>query len=66
MIETEKKGRPARIKGWMMPLGGLLLLQIFFIVCDMYSWSPYREFKPGKLFIRRYLQNGSLHITYRN
>ncbi|MBN3527065.1 YfzA family protein [Paenibacillus apiarius] len=44
-----QKGRPIRIKGWMMTLGGLLLLQIFFIVCDMNSWSQYREFKPGTL-----------------
>ncbi|MFD3274064.1 YfzA family protein [Paenibacillus dendritiformis] len=49
MIDTEKKGRPARIKGWMMTLGGLLLLQSFFVLCEMYSWSPYREFKPGTL-----------------
>lgn len=49
MIDTQKKGRPTRIKGWMMTLAGLLLMQLFFIVCDMYFWSPYREFKPGTL-----------------
>ncbi|MCE5173488.1 YfzA family protein [Paenibacillus profundus] len=44
-----QKGRPSRIKGWMMTLGGLLVVQIFFIVCEMNSWSQFREFKPGTL-----------------
>lgn len=47
-----QKSRPIQIKGWMMPLGGFILGQLFLIVCDRYSWSPYREIKAGSLMGR--------------
>ncbi|MDR0270661.1 YfzA family protein [Paenibacillus sp.] len=47
-----KKGRPTQIKGWMKPLGGFILGQLFLIVCDRFTWSPYKEIKKGSLMGR--------------
>ncbi|GAV12980.1 YfzA family protein [Paenibacillus sp. NAIST15-1] len=47
-----QKSRPIQIKGWMMPLVGFILGQLFLIVCDRYSWTPYREIKAGSVMGR--------------
>ena len=52
MINTQKKGRPFRIRGWIATLGGFLVVQLIFVVCDIFSWSPYQEFNAGTLLGR--------------
>ncbi|MCM3293420.1 YfzA family protein [Paenibacillus sp. MER 180] len=47
-----QKGRPSRIKGWVMPLVGFLVAQLYFIACDRFSWNPNREINPGTIMGR--------------
>lgn len=47
-----QKSRPIQIKGWLMPLGGFILGQLFLIVCDRFTWSPYKEIKAGSVMGR--------------
>ncbi|EPY03813.1 hypothetical protein PAALTS15_28766 [Paenibacillus alvei TS-15] len=47
-----QKDRPSRIKGWVMPLVGFLVAQLYFIACDRFSWNPNREINPGTIMGR--------------
>ncbi|OAB32981.1 YfzA family protein [Paenibacillus glacialis] len=52
MNNTPKKDRPILKRVWMFPLGLFLVLQLFFIVCEVLSWAP--NLQDGEIFTRIY------------
>ncbi|WP_242144341.1 MULTISPECIES: YfzA family protein [unclassified Bacillus cereus group] len=51
MANTPKKEHPNRRRDWMLTLGAFLVLQLIFIVCDSFSWSP--NFKEGGALFKK-------------
>lgn len=52
MKVTPNKGRSNLKRSWMFPIGLFLVLQLFFIICDRFSWAP--NLQEGALFNRIY------------
>ncbi|TCZ76663.1 hypothetical protein E0485_13840 [Paenibacillus albiflavus] len=40
MTDTQKKGRSAQIRNWVITLGILLIMHLYFIIADGTSWVP--------------------------
>ncbi|MNI12103.1 hypothetical protein D3C73_652710 [compost metagenome] len=52
MKDTQKNGRFILKREWIFPLGLFLVFQLFFIVCDIFSWAP--NLQEGAIFNRIY------------
>ncbi|MFS0873974.1 YfzA family protein [Paenibacillus xylanilyticus] len=42
MKNSQKKGFSFLSKGWVLTLGGFIILQLLFVVFDDSSWSPFQ------------------------
>lgn len=49
MTNQTKNIKLTNFKKWCIGFVSFIVLQIIFIICEQYSWSPYRDFKEGTL-----------------
>lgn len=64
MKNTPKKERSILKGKWLFPLGLFLVFQMFFIVCEVFSWAP--NLQEGAIFNRIYdhLSNSKLFTEW--